>query len=113
MAKKKVSKKRKWSPINITGEPITDRIIEKIAKKICFINPSDIMINVKYKGCGNGFVVIDKATGTVVDMAYTKNGRRIKVQNICMSGEAGTILSNTKTKLKVRANFSCPNACLF
>ena len=101
-------------PMDITGLIMTDEVIEKIVKKCCKIYPSEDMLNKYYHGCGNGFVIINKATGVVTDMAYTdKNGKRLGEQNIFMCDDAGKILRDTKKYLKVRANFSCCMVCLF
>lgn len=68
----------------------------------------------KYNGCGNGFIVIDKATEKVVDMSYADDGVTIdRKQNLNMCDDAGRIIREDDKVLVVRANFSCWSACLF
>ena len=68
----------------------------------------------KYKGCGNGRIVVNRLTDEVIDMDYLDdNLEPLDEQNIHMSDEAGQILALTETTMIVRANFSCWHACLF
>ena len=109
----KTKRKKKFTPINITNAFIDDGIISRLGKEYYFVHPPQDLLSREYRGCGNGFVVIEKPTGLVLDMGYTENGKRIREQNIMMCDDAGTILRETKDKIKVRANFSCCTACLW
>lgn len=68
----------------------------------------------KYRGCGNGFIVVDKATNQVVDMAYSDDGvSRLDDQNMEMCADAGRVIKEDQRTITYRVNFSCWTACLF
>jgi hypothetical protein len=68
----------------------------------------------KYKGCGNGQIVVAE-DGTVVDMDYLDEADWIiKEQNIVLHDDAGEVLGVTEEGHTIyRVNFSCGSACLF
>ena len=61
-------------------------------------------IESKYKGCGHGIIVVEKATNSPVDMHY---------ENIGRSGKGGEIFAENETTISYIVNFSCYEACLF
>jgi hypothetical protein len=68
----------------------------------------------RYRGCGSGFIVVDKATDRVMDMSYASDGVSIvREQNVSMCSDAGRVLAEDDEKIVYRANFSCYTACLF
>ena len=68
----------------------------------------------KYRGCGNGIVVIHKPTNSVIDFDYTDGKLRpLKEQNIVMSKQAGKKIAEDDSKVTYRANFSSYTICLF
>ncbi len=70
------------------------------------------VLEAQYHGCGNGFIIVDKATDEVVSMNYDDGGDGT-TQNIVMSPLAGEVMLETETNIVYRANFSCCQACLF
>jgi hypothetical protein len=78
-----------------------------------FSIPHDLLES-KYKGCGNGIVVIDKSTQTVVDFDYTSARLKPqKEQNISMTKSAGKKIREDEKTITYRANFSSCQVCLF
>ena len=72
------------------------------------------LLDKKYHGCGNGVVVIDKATRAVIDFDYTNS--RLKPQqsqNISMTKSAGKKIREDEKTITYRANFSSCQVCLF
>ena len=68
----------------------------------------------KYRGCGNGIVVVDKQTDQVLDWSYTDQRlRRINDQNLFMCEDAGRVIKDDDKTTTYRANFSCGDALLF
>jgi hypothetical protein len=68
----------------------------------------------KYKGCGNGQIVVAE-DGTVIDMDYLDEADWIiKEQNFVSHDDAGEVLGVTEEGHTIyRVNFSCGSACLF
>jgi len=65
----------------------------------------------KYRGCGNGYIVVCKGTGDVIDMAY---GLGESVQNVGMCEINGVeVVAESDDTISYRCNFSCYQACLF
>ena len=85
--------------MNITEIKVDGKIKDLIRVRDCWYNIPTDLLERKYRGCGNGFVIIDKPTGKVVSMEYTEDGEIVDEQNIFMSEEAGNILSETETEL--------------
>ena len=80
-----------------------------------FRNNADEEIVGSYNGCGNGYVVVDKESDTVIRMSYSNDGKTIELeQNIEMVDlyEPILIWRNEKEECYF-ANFSCWQACLF
>lgn len=72
------------------------------------------LLKAKYKGCGNGIVVIDKSTRKVLDMDYTDSKLRpLTEQNISMTKAAGKKIREDDATITYRANFSSCQVCLF
>ena len=72
------------------------------------------LLEKKYKGCGNGIVVIDKATNAVLDFDYTNSKLKpINEQNINMTKAAGKKIREDDGTITYRANFSSCQVCLF
>lgn len=72
------------------------------------------LLEKKYHGCGNGIVVIDKATCAVIDFDYTNS--RLKPQqdqNVSMTKSAGRKIREDEKTITYRANFSSCQVCLF
>jgi hypothetical protein len=68
----------------------------------------------RYNGCGNGFIVVEKATDRVVEMSYAADGTTIeRQQNLFSCDDAGKVLREDDEHIVYRANFSCWSACLF
>jgi len=67
----------------------------------------------KYKGCGNGCVVVNDSTGMIIDMWYGTIDKKLDDQNIDMTDQAGKVVAKGKGKTTYIANFSCCDACLF
>lgn len=64
-------------------------------------------IDHKYKGCGSGIAVIDKATNLVIDFEYTdENLHPLEDQNIEMCEDAGRIVAENENSITYRVNFS-------
>ncbi len=73
-----------------------------------------LLLEAKYKGCGNGIVTIDKQTRKVLDFDYTDSKLRpIKEQNISMTKAAGKKIREDDATITYRANFSSCTVCLF
>lgn len=72
------------------------------------------LLEKKYHGCGNGIVVIDKATCAVIDFDYTNSRLKPqKEQNISMTKSAGKKIREDEKTITYRANFSSCQVCLF
>lgn len=72
------------------------------------------LLKSKYKGCGNGIVIIEKGTRKVLDFDYTDSKLRpLAEQNINMTKSAGKKIRETDTTITYRANFSSCQVCLF
>jgi hypothetical protein len=81
-------------------------------KKVYEINSH--LLESKYRGCGNGQIVVDKESRVVVDMDYLDEADWIvKDQNVNMHDDAGEVLGETDKTITFRANFSRCQACLF
>jgi hypothetical protein len=109
---------RGWAPKHIKpGKPLTDRVIRDIEAKRKSITPYVIEIpsGVGYGGCGSGYVTIRKTDSRVIAMSYTdvETGEELNEQNILMSNDGGKILFNEGNEVKITADFSCHEACLF
>jgi hypothetical protein len=95
-----------------------DKTIAQIIKnreslKDTFAIPK-LLLEAKYKGCGNGIVTIDKQTRKVLDFDYTDSKLRpIKKQNISMTKAAGKKIREDDATITYRANFSSCTVCLF
>lgn len=72
------------------------------------------LLDHKYKGCGNGQIVIDKNTDAVISMDYLDGcDQPISEQNVRMHTDAGEVIRENDSTITYRANFSCCQACLF
>lgn len=72
------------------------------------------LLEQKYKGCGNGIVVIEKGTRKVLDFDYTDSKLRpLGQQNINMTKSAGKKIREDDATITYRANFSSCQVCLF
>jgi hypothetical protein len=72
------------------------------------------LLEQKYKGCGNGIAIIEKATRKVLDIDYTDSKLRpLKEQNISMTKSAGRTIREDDVTITYRANFSSCQVCLF
>jgi len=72
------------------------------------------LLESKYKGCGNGIVIIEKGTRKVLDFDYTDSKLRpLGEQNISMSKAAGKKIREDNSTITYRANFSSCQVCLF
>lgn len=68
----------------------------------------------RYRGCGNGFIVVSKATGEVVEMSYADDGVTIcREPNFVTCWDAGSVLSENVEQVVYRVNFSMRKALLF
>lgn len=68
----------------------------------------------RYRGCGNGWIQVEKATGLIVEMSYSDDPDCIeREQNVVMCRDAGRVLREDEKYIWYRANFSCAAACLF
>jgi len=84
----------------------------KTAEQV-FNIPEDVLYK-KYKGCGNGIAIIEKATRKVLDIDYTDSKLRpLGEQNISMTKSAGKKISEDEATITYRANFSSCQVCLF
>jgi hypothetical protein len=98
--------------------PAVKKVIAQIKKNRetavkVFSIPRDLLES-KYKGCGNGIVVIDKSTQTVIDFDYTTARLKPqKEQNISMTKSAGKKIREDEQTITYRANFSSCQVCLF
>jgi len=98
--------------------PAVKKVIAQIKKNRetavkVFSIPRDLLES-KYKGCGNGIVVIDKSTQTVIDFDYTTARLKPqKEQNISMTKSAGKKIREDEKTITYRANFSSCQVCLF
>jgi hypothetical protein len=98
--------------------PVAKKAIEqlksnRISNEQVFTIPEDLLSK-KYKGCGNGIVVIEKNTRRVLDIDYTDSKLRpIKTQNISMTNTAGKKIREDDATITYRANFSACQVCLF
>jgi len=64
-------------------------------------------INHKYKGCGSGIAIVDKASNQVIDFEYTdENLHPLEEQNIEMCADAGRIVAENEHSVTYRVNFS-------
>jgi hypothetical protein len=81
-------------------------------KKVYEINSH--LLEHKYRGCGNGQIIVKKESGVVVDMDYLDEADWIiKDQNVNMHENAGEVLDEDDNTITFRANFSRCQACLF
>ena len=72
------------------------------------------LLKTKYKGCGNGIVIIEKGTRKVLDFDYTDSKLRpLGGQDISMSKAAGKKIREDEKTITYRANFSSCQVCLF
>ena len=68
----------------------------------------------KYRGCGNGKIVVNTNNDEVIDFDYLdEKDEIIKEQNVAMHQDAGEVLLVADHYTTYRANFSCYQACLF
>lgn len=68
----------------------------------------------KYRGCGNGIVVIDKKTNKILDFDYTNSKLQpLSEQNITMSRSAGKKIREDEKTITYRCNFSSYEVCLY
>jgi len=98
--------------------PVVKKVIaqfeqnRKTAEQV-FNIPEDVLYK-KYKGCGNGIAIIEKATRKVLDIDYTDSKLRpLGEQNISMTKSAGKKISEDEVTITYRANFSACQVCLF
>lgn len=67
-----------------------------------------------YSGCGNGYILVNKETGKIIEMSYSDNGHTIeRKQNVAMADDAGDIIWENDEVMAIRANFSSGQVCLF
>jgi hypothetical protein len=98
--------------------PVVKKAIEQIkanrqTNEQVFSIPNTLLKN-KYKGCGNGIVIIEKGTRKVLDFDYTDSKLRpLGEQNISMTKSAGKKIREDDSTITYRANFSSCQVCLF
>jgi len=98
--------------------PVVKKAIEQIktnreTNEQVFSIPKPLLES-KYKGCGNGIVIIEKGTRKVLDFDYTDSKLRpLGEQNISMSKAAGKKIREDDSTITYRANFSSCQVCLF
>jgi hypothetical protein len=98
--------------------PVVKKAIEQIktnreTNEQVFSIPKPLLES-KYKGCGNGIVIIEKGTRKVLDFDYTDSKLRpLGEQNISMSKAAGKKIREDEKTITYRANFSSCQVCLF
>ena len=74
----------------------------------------ELIMMAKYKGCGNGQILVCNWTEEMLDMDYLDEANWvIQEQNLNMHPDAGEILNKNINTTIYRANFSSGSACLF